>query len=124
MTGENCALRMAEQVVGVKEHQYFVYIVCSRSGTLYIGMTNSIYRRALQHKRGEIEGFAAKYDCNRLVWYEGYDDVGKAIDREKQLKGWTRAKKIALIESRNPRWQDLAEKWGAEMRFANQAIKK
>jgi putative endonuclease len=107
----------------VKEHEYFVYIVCSRSGTLYIGMTNSIYRRALQHKRGEIEGFASKYQCDRLVWYEGYDDVHKAIDREKQLKGWTRARKIALIESNNPRWEDLAEKWGAEMRFANQSIK-
>jgi putative endonuclease len=110
-------------VVGVKDHEYFVYIVCSRSGTLYIGMTNSIYGRALQHKRGEIEGFAAKYHCNRLVWYEGYDDVRKAIDREKQLKGWTRAKKIALIESKNPRWEDWAEKWGTEMLFANQSIK-
>src|SRR5271166_4314652 len=82
----------------MKDHEYFVYIVCSRSGTLYIGMTNSIYRRALQHKRGEIEGFASTYGCNRLVYYEGFDDVHKAIGREKQLKGWTRAKKIALIE--------------------------
>lgn len=57
------------------------------------------------------------------MWYEGYDDVRKAIDREKQLKGWTRAKKIALIESKNPRWGDLAEKWGAEMLFSHQSIK-
>src|SRR6185437_10818975 len=105
----------------MKEHEYFVYIMCSRSGTLYIGMTNSIYRRALEHKRGEIEGFASKYQCTRLVYYESFDDVLKAIRREKQLKGWTRAKKIALIESRNPRWEDFAEKWGAEMRFANQS---
>lgn len=82
-----------------------------------------MYRRALQHKRGGIEGFAAKYGCNRLVYYESYDDVRKAIDREKQLKRWTRAKKIALIESHNLRWADLAEKWGAEMLFAGQAIK-
>jgi len=108
----------------MKDHQYFVYIVCSRSGTLYIGMTNSIYRRALEHKRGEIEGFAAKYHCDRFVYYESFDDVHKAIGREKQLKGWSGAKKIALIESRNPRWQDLAETWGAEMAFAGQAIKK
>jgi putative endonuclease len=108
----------------VKEHQYFVYIVCSQSGTLYIGMTNSIYRRALQHKRGEIEGFASKYHCDRLVYYESFDDVRKAIDREKQLKRWVRAKKIALIESKNPRWEDLAEKWGEEMAFAGEAIKK
>ena len=106
----------------MKDHQYFVYIVASRSGTLYIGMTNSIYRRALQHKRGEIEGFASKYHCNRLVYYESFDDVHKAIGREKQLKGWTRARKIALIETRNPRWEDLAEKWGAQMAFAAEAI--
>ena len=107
----------------MKEHQYFVYIVCSNSGTLYIGMTNRIYRRALQHKRGEVEGFAAKYKCTRLVYYEGFDDVIKAIDREKQLKRWVRRKKIALIESENPRWVDLAEKWGAQMAFAGESIK-
>jgi putative endonuclease len=107
----------------VKEHQYFVYIVCSGSGTLYIGMTNSIYRRALEHKRGEIEGFASKYGCTRLVYYEGFDDVHKAIGREKQLKGWTRAKKIALIELKNPRWEDFADKWGAQMAFAGELIK-
>ncbi len=54
----------------MKDHEYFVYIVCSRSGTLYIGTTNSIYRRALEHKRGEIEGFASKYHCDRIVYYE------------------------------------------------------
>lgn len=107
----------------MKEHNYAVYIVCSRSGTLYIGMTNSIYRRALQHKSGEIEGFASKYHCDRLVYYESFDDVRNAIDREKQLKGWSRAKKIALIESKNPRWEDLAEKWGAQMLFAGESIK-
>ena len=71
----------------MREHEYFVYIVCSLSGTLYVGMTNSIYRRALQHKRGEIEGFSSKYHCDRLVYYESFDDVYKAIGREKQLKG-------------------------------------
>jgi putative endonuclease len=107
----------------VKEHQYFVYIVCNRSGTLYIGMTNSIYRRALQHKSGEIEGFTKKYHCDRLVYYESFDDVHRAIGREKQLKGWSRAKKIALIESKNPRWKDLAEKPGAQMLFAGEGMK-
>jgi len=85
-------------------------------------MTNSIYRRVLQHKRGEVEGFSAKYDCTRLVYYEGFDDVRKAIDREKQLKRWVRRKKIALIESKNPRWADLAEKWEAQMVFAGESI--
>jgi putative endonuclease len=107
----------------VKFRTYFVYIVSSRSGTLYIGMTNSIYRRALEHKRGEVEGFASKYGCDRLVYYESFDDVHKAIGREKQFKGWTRAKKIALIESKNPRWEDFAEKWGAQMLFAGEAIR-
>lgn len=107
----------------MREHKYFVYIMCSNSGTLYIGMTNSIYRRALQHKRGEIEGFAARYNCTRLVYYETFDDVRKAIDREKQLKRWVRRKKIALIESRNPRWADLAEKWGARTVFAGESTK-
>jgi len=107
----------------MKDHEYFVYILCSRSGTLYVGVTSSIYRRTLQHKRGEVEGFASKYGCDRLVYYESFDDVHKAIGREKQLKGWSRAKKIALIESKNPRWEDFAEKWGAQMLFAGEAIK-
>ena len=108
----------------MREHEYFVYIMCSLSGTLYIGMTNSIYRRALQHKRGDIEGFSSKYHCIRLVYYESLDDVHKAIGREKQLKGWSWAKKIALIESRNPRWDDLAEKWGAKLLFAGESMNK
>jgi putative endonuclease len=108
----------------VKEHNYSVYIMASRSGTLYIGMTNSMYRRALEHKRGEIEGFSSKYHCDRLVYYESFDDVRNAIDREKQLKGWSRKKKIVLIESKNPRWEDLAEKWGAQMLFPGESIKK
>jgi putative endonuclease len=116
------SLRMTEFEVVLKEHQYFVYIVCSGSGTLYIGMTNNIYRRALEHKRSELEGFASKYHCDRLVYYEGFDDVHKAIGREKQLKGWIRAKKTALIESKNPRWENLAEKWGAQLAFAGESI--
>jgi len=107
----------------VKEHKYWVYIVGSRSGTLYIGMCNNIERRMKEHKSGAFEGFASTYHCNRLVYFESFDDVRKAIDREKQFKGWRREKKIALIESMNPRWADLAEKWGAEMAFAGESIK-
>jgi putative endonuclease len=104
-------------------HQKFwVYIVASRSGTLYIGMTNNLYVRVMQHKSGEIEGFSSQYKCTRLVYWESFDDVRKAINREKQLKGWRRSKKIALIESMNPRWEDLAEKWGSELAFAGQSI--
>jgi|SRR5213080_4612579 len=104
--------------------KYWVYIVCSVSGTLYIGIANNIERRVWEHKSGEFEGFASRYGCNRLVYYESFDDVRKAIAREKQLKGWVRRKKIALIESVNPRWLDLAEKWGAQMAFAGESIKK
>jgi putative endonuclease len=104
-------------------HEYWTYIVASLSGTLYIGMTNNIERRMREHKSGEFEGFASEYKCNRLVYLEGFDDVRYAIDREKQLKGWRRSKKIALIQSRNPRWEDLAEKWGWQMAFAGESIK-
>jgi len=105
------------------KHQYWVYIVASRSGTLYIGITNSIDRRMREHKSGEIEGFSSKYHCDRLVYFESFDDVHKAIGREKQLKGWQREKKIRLIEGRNPRWEDFAEKLGARMAFAGESIK-
>ena len=104
------------------DYKFWVYIVPSRSGTLYIGMTNNIGRCMREHKSGEFEGFASKYGCDRLVYFESFDEVQKAINREKQLKGWTRAKKIVLIEARNPRRQDLAEKWGAEMVFAGESI--
>jgi putative endonuclease len=97
----------------MRDHEYFVYMTCSLSGALYIGMTNSIYRRALQRKRGDIEGFSSKYHCIRLAYYESFDDVHKAIGREKQLKGWSRAKKIALIESSNPRWEDHGGEMGS-----------
>ncbi len=104
------------------DYKSWVYIMASKSGTLYIGMTNDIYVRVAQHKSGEFEGFASKYECNRLVHYEKFQDVRLAISREKQLKGWRRSKKIALIERQNPRWQDLAEHWGQGMAFANQSI--
>ena len=77
----------------------------------------------MEHKRREIEGFSKKYHCDRLVYYESFDDVHKVIGREKQLKGWIRAKKIVLIESQNPRWADLADTWGAQMALAGEAIK-
>jgi putative endonuclease len=104
------------------DHKYWVYIVASVTGTLYVGMTNCIERRAAEHKSGDFEGFASQYHCQRLVYYESFQFVQDAINREKQLKGWKRSKKIALIESKNPRWEDLAEKWGAPMAFAGESI--
>ena len=75
-------------------HQYWTYIITSLSGTLYIGMTNNIERRMWEHKSGNFEGFARDYHCNRLVYFEAFEQVLDAIAREKQLKGWRRSKKI------------------------------
>ncbi len=92
----------------MERRTYFVYVVASKSRVLYIGMTNSIDRRVWEHKNGVIEGFSKQYRCHRLVYYESFDDVRKAIDREKQLKRWSRMKKVWLIERMNPAWEDLA----------------
>ena len=103
-------------------YKLWVYILCSRSGTLYTGMTGFFEQRIQQHKYDSIEGFTKKYQVHRLVYYESYQDVQIAISREKQVKRWRREKKIALVEKINPRWQDLAENWGREMRFRGQSL--
>jgi len=95
-----------------EEKRYYVYIMASCSLTLYTGLTGDIYHRALQHKAGEIDGFTKKYHINRLVYYETFKYVNNALAREKQIKAWTRAKRLALIKTMNPAWQDLAEGWG------------
>lgn len=90
---------------------YCVYIMGSLTGTLYIGFSGNLHKRVFQHKFRHCEGFTARYVVVRLLYWESYDDVHKALAREKQLKGWARAKKIALFERRNPRWIDLAAEW-------------
>jgi len=99
-----------------ERRSYYVYIMGSLSGTLYIGFIGNLHKRVFQHKFHQIEGFTNKYDVERLLHWASYDDVHKALAREKQLKGWSRAKKIALIESRNPHWLDLAKEWYAWMK--------
>jgi putative endonuclease len=89
---------------------YYVYIVTNRSRTLYTGVTNNLVRRAWQHKKKLLPGFTRAYNIDRLVYYESFGDIRAAIQREKQIKGWLRAKKIALIESENPQWLDLTPK--------------
>jgi putative endonuclease len=96
------------------KYTFWVYILTSGTGTLYVGITGHIDRRISQHKMDSIEGFTKKYKVHRLVYYETFDYVLNAIRREKQLKGWRREKKIALIEKSNPRWQDLSEHWGVK----------
>jgi putative endonuclease len=93
------------------EGNYYAYMVASRSRTLYTGVTGNLHKRVFEHKRKRFDGFSSTYKCNRLVWFEGFVHVGSAIAREKQLKGWRRAKKIALIEKSNPTWEDLSEGW-------------
>ncbi len=95
----------------MRDKQYFVYILTSKSGTLYTGMTNNLQRRVYQHKNKMVDGFTKKYNVDRLVYYEMFSDVRDAIAREIQIKGWLRKKKIDLIESQNPKWQDLSEGW-------------
>lgn len=90
---------------------YFVYIMTNRSKTLYTGVTNSLIRRVREHKLGRGSGFAARYKVDRLVYYERFEDVHRAIGREKEIKGWSRAKKMALIVSVNPTWKDLSLEW-------------
>src|ERR1700723_2477366 len=74
----------------------YIYILGSHTGTLYIGVTSNLYLRVMQHKEGTLEGFTAAYGCKRLLYFEGYEDIRKAIAREKQLKGWRREKKLNL----------------------------
>ena len=105
---------------------YFVYIMTNRSKTLYTGVTNNLIRRVREHKMGTGSGFAAKYQVNRLVYFERFEDVHNALEREKRIKGWLRIKKIALIVSVNParsilRWRDLSLEWYERHQFQPQS---
>ena len=91
---------------------FWVYILASRHRTLYTGVTGDLKRRLFEHREGITQGFTKKYNVHRLVYFEQADDPTAAITREKQIKGWARRKKLALIEERNPDWKDLSEGWG------------
>ena len=88
---------------------FWVYIMASRSRVLYIGVTNDLDRRVDEHKQGVVAGFSQKYRVNKLVYFEEFADIRDAIAREKQMKGWVRSRKIALIEEQNPVWGDLTK---------------
>jgi putative endonuclease len=94
-----------------KRRSYYTYIMGSLSGTLYIGVTGNLHKRVFEHKSHKREGFTSRYEVVRLLYWESCDDVHKAIGREKQLKGWRRDRKIALIQSTNLHWVDLAREW-------------
>jgi putative endonuclease len=87
---------------------YYVYIMASRSRVLYVGVTNALGRRVNEHQRGRNAGFTSRYRVTRLVYFEEFADIRDAIAREKAIKGWRRSRKIALIEARNPTWEDLS----------------
>ena len=90
---------------------YYVYILASRSRVLYIGVTNDLERRLYEHRQKRIPGFTRQYNVTRLVYFETFSAIRDALAREKQLKGWRREKKVALIESLNRKWRDLSDDW-------------
>jgi len=99
----------------MQEHQYFTYILSNKNNTtIYIGVTNDLEARVLQHKIKEIRGFTAKYNINKLVHFEKFDLIDDAISREKQLKNWKREWKDELIEKENSSWHDLSSGWYSE----------
>ncbi|MGE0059383.1 MAG: GIY-YIG nuclease family protein [Dehalococcoidia bacterium] len=90
---------------------YYVYILTNRSQTLYVGVTNNIYRRLEEHRKANPTSFTARYHIDRLIYVEVTSDVEAALNREKQIKGWTRQRKMELIAEMNPEWRDLSEDW-------------
>ena len=100
----------------MKEHQYYVYIMTNKNNTvLYTGVCNDLKRRVWEHKhKVNPRSFTARYNLNKLVYYETCQDINQAIAREKQIKGWIRIKKIKLIESINKEWKDLSKGWFEE----------
>jgi len=96
------------------DYKFYVYIMASISGVLYVGITNSLYSRVYQHKHNLVDGFTKKYKCHKLVYYEEYQYVTDAIAREKQIKKWNRKKKEDLIKTKNLYFNDLARDWYKE----------
>ena len=90
---------------------YFVYIMSSQRRVLYIGISSNLPLRVWQHKTGALGGFTSKYNVTQLAYYECFHNVRDAIHREKEIKGWIRQKKVALIDSVNPKWKDLSARW-------------
>ncbi|MGB9257980.1 MAG: GIY-YIG nuclease family protein [Candidatus Korobacteraceae bacterium] len=103
------------------EWRFWVYIMASKSRRIYTGVTNEIERRVREHKQGEIEGFTQRYRINRLDYRDRFQYVGHAIAREKEIKGWDRRRRMALIESVNPTWEDLSLEWGKPIEMLDPA---
>ena len=95
----------------MRDRPCYVYMMANAGRMIYIGVTSDLEKRVWQHKYKEHPGFTQKYNLSRLVYYEEFGDIRPAIQREKQLKGWLRSRKVALIRKLNPEWRDLAEDW-------------
>jgi len=105
------------------EYHFYVYMLQSASRrAIYIGVTNNLRHRVFQHKTHQSEGFTDDYNATRLVYFQKFDSVGKAIAREKQLKRWRREKKMWLIERMNPKWRDLAADWFPHLNSAHHPV--
>lgn len=103
---------MSSHEAAMREQTYYVYIMSNRSRTLYIGVTGFLMARVLRHKNAQGGQFTSRYRIYRLVYIQSFHNIGDAIARETELKKWRREKKVALIEERNPTWEDLSESWG------------
>jgi putative endonuclease len=108
----------------MRRHVYHVYILASASRVLYTRMTNDLQRRVFEHQAKRVPGFTQKYNVTQLMYCEAFSGVRDAIAREKQIKAWTRAKRIALIEKLNPHWRDLSADWLAKSNDIPVAIRK
>jgi len=107
----------------LRERRYYVYIMASKSRVLYVGVTGFLMSRVLRHKADKGGAFTRKYRVHRLVYFHSFQNVGDAIARETEIKGWRREKKVALVREENPTWEDLAADWGgpAVMRVTGKA---
>jgi putative endonuclease len=103
--------RISSSTMPQREYHFYVYIMASRSHDLYVGFTNNIFRRVAEHRIARTGTYTARYNIDRLVYYEHFNYVLNAIAREKELKDWSRERKLALINAANPTWQDLARDW-------------
>ena len=95
-------------------HTYYIYILSNDTGTIYTGVTNNLLRRVDEHKRGAVEGFTKRYKIHRLIYFEETNNIYDALEREKQIKGWTRKKKLDLVRTINPTFEDLSNEWFEE----------
>ena len=109
----NACEKSLKTIVMVNIHQYWIYIMSNKTrSVLYIGITNDLYRRYIEHKEEKVKGFTQKYKCHDLLYYEEFKNVDDAISREKEIKAWRREKKERLIETTNPGKRDLAVELG------------